>query len=159
MTAHAIHPTGVKLEPAVKSRLKKLISAGMDVARLNFSHGTHKEHEEVIKNIRTVAKEMNKAIAILGDLQGPKIRTGTLMGGKPVLLKRNKLITITTKNIHVKGQKMPLAKKVLEQPLFSGFDGEHLGLVDNLILDLLLIEREEKKQKSVICTLIVIESS
>ena len=87
--------------PASSSRsiLKKLISAGMNVARLNFSHGNHKEHQEVINQIRSLSQEMNIAVAILLDLQGPKIRTGILKGGKPVLLKKNGTIKITSKNI------------------------------------------------------------
>lgn len=82
-----------------KSMIRRLISAGMDVARLNFSHGSHAEHEKIITAIHAVAKEMNKPISILCDLQGPKIRTGTLKHGKPVLLKKNNTIAITTRNI------------------------------------------------------------
>lgn len=66
--------------PASRSveMLKKLALNGMDVARLNFSHGTHEEHLEVINNIRQVSEELSKPIAILQDLQGPKIRIGKL---------------------------------------------------------------------------------
>ncbi|MBL0176930.1 MAG: pyruvate kinase [Ignavibacteria bacterium] len=56
--------------------LTELINAGMDVARLNFSHGTHEEHEQMIADIRAAAEKCGKSVAILLDLQGPKIRTG-----------------------------------------------------------------------------------
>jgi len=79
--------------------LKKMISAGMNVARLNFSHGTHEEHLKVIKLIRTLSKEMNRPLSIILDLQGPKIRTGILKDGKPIVLKKNGTISITSKNI------------------------------------------------------------
>jgi len=130
-----------------KTKLKKLISAGMDVARLNFSHGTHKEHEEVIKNIRTVAKEMNKAIAILGDLQGPKIRTGTLKEGKPVLLKKNNFITITTRNIPGTAETISTVYKNLVKDVKKG---------DKILLDDGLIELrvQSKTTNSIACKVI-----
>lgn len=58
--------------------LEALISAGMNVARLNFSHGTHKEHAARIKKIRSISKKLGKSVGILQDLQGPKIRIGQL---------------------------------------------------------------------------------
>ncbi len=58
--------------------IRKLIAAGMDVARLNFSHGTHDSHAKLINNLRECSKELNKPIAILQDLQGPKLRVGDL---------------------------------------------------------------------------------
>ena len=82
-----------------KSMLNRLIKAGMNVARLNFSHGDYKEHEQVIKKIRSLSDELNKPVGILLDLQGPKIRTGKLIDGKPILLKKNAAISITTKAI------------------------------------------------------------
>ena len=76
--------------PATRSprMIRKLMQAGMDVARLNFSHGTHEEHAQSIAMLREAAMEMKKPIAILADLQGPKIRTGALAGGGTVLLAR-----------------------------------------------------------------------
>jgi len=60
------------------SVIKRLIQKGMNVARLNFSHGTHEEHGEKIKLIRTISEEMGKPVAILQDLGGPKIRVGVI---------------------------------------------------------------------------------
>ena len=72
--------------------IERLIKAGMDVARLNFSHGTHDEHKKVIKSIRDTAKRLKKAVAILQDIQGPKIRTGLLKDGRVVLKSGNRFI-------------------------------------------------------------------
>jgi pyruvate kinase len=68
------------LGPASASRdaLRGLMEAGLNVARINFSHGTHEQHAETIKNVRAVADELKKPVAILGDLQGPRIRIGDL---------------------------------------------------------------------------------
>ena len=72
--------------------IEKLLQAGMDVARLNFSHGTHEEHAANIALLRSSALKQGKTISILADLQGPKIRTGVLAGGKPVYLSRRATI-------------------------------------------------------------------
>jgi len=68
------------LGPASSSReqLKGLMEAGLNVARLNFSHGTHDQHRVLIENVRAVAKEVGVPVAIMGDLQGPRIRVGDL---------------------------------------------------------------------------------
>ena len=79
--------------------LRRMINAGMNVARLNLSHGSYEDHGEVINRIRSLSKDMNKPVAILFDLQGPKIRTGKLQSEKPVMLKRNGSISITTKKV------------------------------------------------------------
>src|SRR5437660_10238324 len=70
--------------PAV---VRELIRSGMDVARLNFSHGTHEEKARLIATIREVAASESRPICILQDLQGPKIRTGRLKYRTPVALK------------------------------------------------------------------------
>jgi pyruvate kinase len=76
--------------------IERLIEAGMDVARLNFSHGTHAEHAERIALLREAAMRHQKPIAIIADLQGPKIRTGPLAGKTPVELKAGQRFVITT---------------------------------------------------------------
>ena len=68
-----------------KDTIKKLLHAGMDVARINFSHGNHDEHARVIKRLRSAAQELNRPVTILQDLSGPKIRTGQLEEGSAVL--------------------------------------------------------------------------
>src|SRR3954447_14759740 len=59
-------------------RIRSLIEAGMDVARINFSHGELERHAETIRNVREVALQAGRPVAVLGDLQGPKIRVGVL---------------------------------------------------------------------------------
>ena len=61
-----------------KEQLRGLMEAGLNVARLNFSHGTHEQHLTLIETVRGVARELGCPIAILGDLQGPRIRVGDL---------------------------------------------------------------------------------
>jgi pyruvate kinase len=78
--------------PASESResLEQLIRAGVNVARLNFSHGTHEEHAQRIARIRNLAAEMGVSVGILQDLQGPKIRVGLL--DKPVVLQEDQTV-------------------------------------------------------------------
>jgi pyruvate kinase len=73
-----------------------LINAGMDVARINMSHGSHAGHALVIKRIRAAAKKVERQVSILLDLQGPKIRVGRIEGGK-VALKNGTTLVLTTK--------------------------------------------------------------
>ena len=84
--------------PACRSpeMLDRLLAAGMNVARLNFSHGTHDEHAAAIRSLRQASFRQQRPLAILADLQGPKIRTGTLAGGRPIRLEAGKQFVITT---------------------------------------------------------------
>src|SRR5271169_5895150 len=79
--------------------IRDLMLRGMDVARLNFSHGTHEQHAIVIQRLRKVAAELGRSICILQDLQGPKIRTGRLQSGAPVALKKGQTVTITSQDV------------------------------------------------------------
>ena len=72
----------------------KMCESGMDIARLNFSHGSHKEQLSLIKKIRNAAKIVGEPIAIMQDLQGPKIRTG-LLENKTVELKAGNKFVLT----------------------------------------------------------------
>jgi pyruvate kinase len=78
--------------------LTALIQAGMNVARMNFSHGSYKEHADTYKLLRAISRRLNKPITILQDLQGPKIRTGEISGGMVELLPGKSLI-LTTKDM------------------------------------------------------------
>ena len=82
-----------------EAMVRDLFRCGMDVARLNFSHGTHADHAARIAMLRRVAAEQGRTICILQDLQGPKIRTGKLEGRKPILLEAGKQITITPREV------------------------------------------------------------
>ena len=79
--------------------LTAMINSGMDVARINFSHGSHEYYSEVINRIRRVAARSGKPVAILQDLQGPRLRIGTLTDGHPVELIEGDQLVITTKPI------------------------------------------------------------
>ncbi|WP_432052465.1 pyruvate kinase [Streptomyces xiamenensis] len=88
------------LGPATDSyeRIAALVEAGMDVARLNLSHGGHRDHEQRYQRVRRAAAESGRSIGILADLQGPKIRLGSFREG-PVLLEPGDTFTITTEDI------------------------------------------------------------
>ena len=89
------------LGPATSTleRITDLIRAGMNVARLNFSHGTHADHAANIALVRSAAAALGRHVAVLQDLQGPKIRTGPLVDGRPVELVAGQRFTITTEPI------------------------------------------------------------
>ena len=78
-----------------KDTIKKLLRAGMDVARINFSHGDHKDHSRVIKLLRESAEELKQPVTILQDLSGPKIRTGQLEEGSALLEEGTRFILTT----------------------------------------------------------------
>ncbi len=86
--------------PASKSPqvLKQLIWTGMNVARLNFSHGTQSEHREIIVAIRHIASQLGRPVAILQDLAGPKIRVRDIKAGS-VMLKSGMLFTLTNRQV------------------------------------------------------------
>src|SRR5262245_62989540 len=76
--------------------LQRLIEAGVDVVRLNFSHGQHAEHLAVMEIVRGIAARSGRAVALLQDLSGPKIRTGRVKDGKPIALDDGQTLSITT---------------------------------------------------------------
>ena len=88
------------LGPATASyeQIEALVLAGMDVARLNLSHGSYEEHYERYIRVREASDATDHAVAVLADLQGPKIRTGTFAGG-PVTLAGGDTFTITTRDV------------------------------------------------------------
>ena len=82
-----------------EAMLRELLRLGMDVARLNFSHGTHQEHARVMERLRRAAAKEGRTVCILQDLQGPKIRTGRLRDRRPVALKAGARVTITPRDL------------------------------------------------------------
>src|SRR5690349_11769788 len=86
--------------PATASpeRMLGLVEAGMDVARLNFSHGSHEDHQQVYEMVRAAAKQTGRAVAVLADLQGPKIRLGRFANG-PHVWSTGDVVTITSDDI------------------------------------------------------------
>ncbi|WP_182354842.1 pyruvate kinase [Flaviflexus huanghaiensis] len=103
--------------PATSSRekVRELVDAGMNVARINASHGTHDDHEQTYTNVRAAADETGKAVAVLVDLQGPKIRLGNFADGS-VVLRKGDIFTITTEDI--------LGDKEVVSTTFKGLPGD-----------------------------------
>ncbi len=109
---------------------RELVRAGLDVARLNFSHGSHEQKAELIRMVRQVAGEFGKPICILADLQGPKIRTGRLKDGKPVQLVAGNLLTITPEDIEGTAERVGTVFTTLAENLEPG---SRILLSDGLI--------------------------
>jgi len=120
------------LGPASSSEdiFRQLVRAGLDVARLNFSHGSHEQKLELITMVRKIAREENKPICILADLQGPKIRTGVLVDHKPVQLEAGKLLTITPEQVEGTAARVSTVFTTLAENLKHG---DQILLSDGLI--------------------------
>jgi pyruvate kinase len=105
------------LGPATSSyeNLKKIIDAGVDVCRMNLSHGTYAVHEEIYHNVRQAAADSGRAVAVLVDLQGPKIRLGKFEGG-PYELAEGDTFTITVDDV--------LGTKELSSTTYKGLPGD-----------------------------------
>lgn len=86
--------------PAVRGRdgLRKAIEAGMNVARLNFSHGSHADHLEVLKDLRALSDEMHAPLTVLQDLQGPKIRVGRFENGS-IEIQEGEQVVVTVRDV------------------------------------------------------------
>ena len=126
---------------------RKLMQAGVDVARLNFSHGSHAQKAELIRMVRKVAASERKAMCILADLQGPKIRTGKLKDHKPVHLVAGEHLTITPKDVPGTASLVGTTFKTLAENLEPG---SRILLSDGLIE--LLVERIDGD--NVICEIV-----
>jgi pyruvate kinase len=104
---------------ASPAMLPKLIRAGMDIARLNFSHGSLEEHARTINDVREVSRKAGRRIAILIDLPGPKYRIGRLAGGS-VELKKGAYIYLTTEDIEGRDGLLPVNFPNLLQDIKTG---------------------------------------
>jgi len=121
--------------------LRSLMQAGMDVARLNFSHGSHAEHAKTIDILRRAARAEGRTICILQDLQGPKIRTGKLKGHRPVTLKSGAKVTITTRDVEGTAGLISTTFKGLPDEMHAG---SHVLLSDGRIeLQVTKVDGEE----------------
>ena len=90
--------------------IRPLIEAGLDVARINFSHGTHEEHARTIAAIRSAAEEVGRPVAIIGDLQGPRIRIGALIS--PLTVEDGDVLTFACE-LHAVSGDVPDRKSVV----------------------------------------------
>src|SRR3989338_2373474 len=130
-----------------KERLKELLLAGMNVMRLNFSHGDFAEHQERLDNLRSVSEELNVPVAVMQDLGGPKIRIGNF-STESITLKKGATFTLTTESIvgdeHRVYVNYPLLPKEVKK---GGFILLHDGKKKLQITDV--------KGNEVVCTVIV----
>jgi pyruvate kinase len=99
--------------------LVRLVTAGMNVARLNFSHGTHEYHRTVMQRIKRVRKALNKPVAILQDLQGPKIRVGIIKGGF-VQLRPNQQFVLTSDRVEGNDSRACVSLRSMPEEVATG---------------------------------------
>lgn len=134
--------------PASESKeiLTTLIKEGMDVARLNFSHGNYEEHAERIKNIREAAKEMNKTIGILLDLQGPEIRTAKFENGAAEFI-RGEYVYITMEDVLGTKERFTVSYKGLINDVEKGMTiSLDDGLIELTVIDINYEKNEIKTE-------------
>ncbi|MFD2370018.1 pyruvate kinase [Brevibacillus sp. GCM10020057] len=123
--------------------LKKLIHAGMNVARLNFSHGSHEEHAARIANIRKASEETGKPVAILLDTKGPEIRTGTLATDSVELAEGNTIV-LTTEEVAGTAERVSITYAELPQDVAPG---------DTILIDdgLIGLTVQEVRGNDIVC--------
>jgi len=102
-----------------EEKIGALIEAGMDVARLNFSHGTHESHAQLLNNVRRAAQKRGAQIAVLQDLQGPKMRLGRMERGS-VTLRSGETVTITSEDVLGTPQRLSTSYEALPQDVGPG---------------------------------------
>ena len=116
-----------------KTKIEQMIKSGLNVARLNFSHGTYEHHQMLINNLRTVAKKLKTRIAIIQDLQGPRIRIGEVAkagievnsGDEVILVPENYRVPIKALSMYI-----PIQYPQLYRDLKVG----HQVLIDDAII-------------------------
>jgi pyruvate kinase len=121
--------------------IRGLIEAGMNVARVNFSHGTHEQHAKTIAMVRRLAEQAGKPIAILGDLQGPRIRIGDL--AQPITLKVGEDLVLVHEG-HERNGEIPVTYDQLPNDV-------HVGdriLVDDGLIELMVLEVVDGRVKA-----------
>lgn len=126
--------------------LRKLIEAGMNVARLNFSHGDYEEHGNRIRNIKKIREELGKTVSILLDTKGPEIRLGKLKE-EPIELVQGEMITLTTEDILGDRERIPITYKNLPQDVQVG----STILIDDGLIGLRV---EELTDTDIVCRII-----
>lgn len=120
--------------------MKKLIEAGMNVARLNFSHGTHEEHRKRLRSTRQIARELGSTLAIMLDTKGPEIRTGTLKNGSAALVEGRR-VTLTVEQLEGDAERVPVKYPALPRMVRPG---NSIMIADGLI-GLKVIDTSEKE--------------
>lgn len=131
---------------STKETIKQAIESGMNVARLNFSHGNHEGHLKNIEYIRALSQEMNAPVAILQDLQGPKIRVGRFPNGS-IVLKVGDIIEMTPESVEGSEKLIPCDLKELLSIVSVGFK----VLLDDGLIELVI---EKIKETSIVLRVI-----
>ncbi|HDZ62213.1 MAG TPA: pyruvate kinase, partial [Nitrospirae bacterium] len=126
--------------------IQKMINNGMNIARLNFSHGTHSEHKTAAQTIKRLSLKHDSPVAILQDLKGLKIRVGPIKGGA-VYIKKNSVLALTPKNIEGNSSEISVSYPYLIKDVAIG---------DTILLDdgLLQLKVKEKKRDRLITKVI-----
>lgn len=139
--------------PACNSEaaMRDLLRLGMDVARLNFSHGTHEDHAHNIQRLRRAAEREGRTVCILQDLQGPKIRTGLLERHEPVQLKTGSVVTITPQDVPGTATRISTTFPDLARELTAG---ARILLSDGLIELRVRSVRSQARGDDVLCDVI-----
>ncbi len=109
--------------------LKRMIRAGMDVARLNFSHGTRIDHSRAIRRIRAAAKRVGKSVGLLLDLQGPRLRLGDFEGGA-IRIKAGEEIVVTNRRVLGNAKRIPIVYSGLMRDVSVG---DRVLIADGLV--------------------------
>ncbi len=118
------------LGPATDSIIKELIETGMNVARFNFSHGTHEEHLQRVNTVKTIREELQKPVSLLLDTRGPEIRVKKFENDK-VIIKADQTFTLTTEDITGNEERVSITYKNLPNDVTKG---------DTILIDDGLIE-------------------
>lgn len=127
--------------------IRRLIKAGMNVARLNLSHGTHDEHADHIRSIRKISQQLKINVAILIDLPGPKYRTGELRDGQAILKRRTQVV-LTTRQVEGNATLVPVNIPDLPQEIRVG----DIALIDDGSIQLKVLSKTDTEIK---CRVIV----
>ena len=127
--------------------LKQMVQAGMNVARLNFSHGSYEDHARMVSLLRSVSQELDTPITVLQDLQGPKIRVGQLPLGAITLTKGLKLTLVPLSEFDGQTDTVPIDYPYLAEEAQPGTQ----VLLDDGLLELKV---ETVKERAVICTVV-----
>lgn len=130
-----------------RERIDQLMRAGMDVVRINFSHGTRAQHATTIRLVRAASGRYQRPVAILADMPGPKIRTGALEGGQPVLLRAGQRFTISTIGRPGTGDGVSTTYELLPSEVRRG---DRILLSDGLIE----LRVESSRRHEVICRVV-----
>ena len=122
-------------------RVRELVAAGMDAARLNLSHGTHEDHAARAKLVRDVQEEVDRPLALIGDLQGPKFRVGGL--DQPLILVQGSDVTVVTSGDGAGNGELPVAPAAIGEVLQPG----HEVLIDDGLVRLRVEQIEQGRAR------------